>query len=59
MYDKLMSYLSGKGMQPAALERLIRSMEQTRGTAAKPVGYQGNKEALRGANLQFPMRRPR
>ena len=52
MYDKLMSYLGGQGMQPGALDRLIQKMEQTRGT--KPMfstakqGMTGNQSALRG-----------
>jgi len=49
MYDKLMSYLGEKGMQPDALERLIQKMEQTRGTQpmfGPPKGMRGNMAAL-------------
>jgi len=49
MYDKLMAYLGGQGMQPDALERLIRKMEQTRGTQPMfqpPQGMRGNQQAL-------------
>ena len=49
MYDKLMAYLGGQGMQPDALERLIRKMEQTRGTQPMfqpPQGMRGNMAAL-------------
>ena len=49
MYDKLMSYLGEKGMQPDALERLIQKMEQTRGSQpmfSPPQGMRGNQQAL-------------
>jgi len=49
MYDKLMAYLGGKGMQPDALERLIQKMEQTRGSQPMfqpPAGMRGNQAAL-------------
>lgn len=49
MYDKLMEYLGGKGMQPSALERLIQKMEQTRGSQpmfGPPTGMKGNQQAL-------------
>ena len=48
-YDKLMSYLGEKGMQPGALDRLITKMEQTRGTQPMfqpPPGMRGNTAAL-------------
>ena len=50
MYDKLMAYLGGQGMQPGALDRLIQKMEQTRGTKPMGVrqGMRGNRAALQG-----------
>ena len=60
MYDKLMSYLSGQGMQPGALDRLIQKMEQTRGSQpffGQKTGYRGNTAALAGQKPQSPMYR--
>ena len=52
MYNKLMSYLSGQGMQPGALDRLIQKMQQTRGPepmfSTKKQGMRGNQSALKG-----------
>lgn len=49
MFDKLMAYLGGQGMQPGALDRLVQKMEQTRGTKPMfqpPQGMRGNTAAL-------------
>ena len=49
MFDKLMAYLGGQGMQPGALDRLVQKMEQTRGTQPvfrPPQGMRGNQQAL-------------
>ena len=50
MDRKLIEYLTSRGMQPGALDRLMQKMAQTRGSRSmygqKQTGFRGNLNAL-------------
>jgi hypothetical protein len=54
-----MSYLIGHGMQPSALDRLIKKMEENTGGqplfSAAPRGYRGNPQAMQRREPKPPM----